>query len=192
MTGGHLFSWWFLQSLYGYQGNEECFSFYFFNNTYPLPYSVFPEKANQDLKSVEDIFHSLKCQLTAVCLSIPHFHPRLSIRTSVLNAVFFFCKGLRWLSHHYQQFLSLVTHDTIKYPCTYHHGYTSASHGGTAELSSALARAAVSTDCSQSQKVALYLVCKLWEAQEHLDTGLDWLSVTEQNVLMNWQTQQKT
>lgn len=70
--------------------------------------------------------------------------------------------------------------------------YTSASHEGTAEFDSALARAGVNTDCRQSQKVALYFVSKLCVAQEHLDTGLDWLSVMEQHVLMNWQTQQKT
>lgn len=63
--------------------------FTFFNNTYPLPYSVFPEEAKQDFRSVEDIFPSLKYQVTAVCLFFPHFHSRLSIRTSVLYAVFF-------------------------------------------------------------------------------------------------------
>lgn len=129
----------------------------FFNNTFPLPYSVFPEQAKQGFKSVEDIFHSPKCQLTALCLFIPHFHSRLCIRTSVLHAGFW-GKGLRWLSYHYKQFLPLFTHATIKYPCTYHHGYTSASQGRTAEFSSALGRAGVNTDCRQSQKVALYLV----------------------------------
>lgn len=73
--------------LAGYQGNTECLPFYFFNATFPVPYSVFPEEINQDLKCVEDIFCSLKLQLTAVCLCAPHFHSRLSIRTSAFNVV---------------------------------------------------------------------------------------------------------
>lgn len=99
----------------GYQGSEECFSFYFFNNISPPPYSVFLEETDQDLKSVEDIFHS-QCQLTAVYLFIPHFHSRLTIRAAVLNAVFFSGKGLRWLRYHCKQFLPLFTHATVKYP----------------------------------------------------------------------------
>lgn len=52
-------------------------------------------------------------------------------------------------------------------------------------MGSALARVGVNTDYRHSQKAALYLVGKLCEAEEHLDTGLDWLSVMEQHVLMN-------
>lgn len=59
-------------------------------------------------------------------------------------------------------------------------------------MDSVLAVTGVNMDYRQSQKVGLYLVSKLYEAEEHLDAGLDWLSVMEQNVLMNWPSQQKT
>lgn len=52
-------------------------------------------------------------------------------------------------------------------------------------MDSVLAVTGVNMDYRQSQKVGLYLVSKLYEAEEHLDAGLDWLSVMEQNVLMN-------
>lgn len=136
--------------------------------------------------SAHSCYHSL-----FPCLFIPCFHSRLSIRTSVLHAVF---SG--WRTQVAE--LSLQAISAPLYSC-YHKislhllsWYTSASQGGTVELGSALARAGVNTDCRQSQKVALYLVCKLCEAEEHLDTGLNWLSVVGQHVLMNWQTQQKT
>lgn len=101
--------------------------FTFFNNTYPLPYSVFPEEAKQDLKSVEDIFHSLKCQLTAVIIpyshafSFPVFTPDSALGLQCYM-LYFLGEGLKWLSYHYKQFLPLFIHATIKYLCTYYHG----------------------------------------------------------------------
>lgn len=136
------------------------------------------------------IVWSVSSQLCAFSFTIFIPDSTLGLQCQML---YFFSKGFRWLSYHHKQLLPLSTHATVKYPCTFHHGYTSASHGGTAELSSALTRASVNRDCRQSQEVALYLFCKLCEAEEYLDTGLGWLSaVMEQHVLMNWQTQQKT
>lgn len=101
------------------------------------------------------IVQSVSSQLCA--FSFPIFTPDSALGLQCYMLVFW-AKGLRWLSYHYKQFLPLFTQATIKYPCTYHHGYTSASQGRTAEFSSALGRAGVNTDCRQSQKVALYLV----------------------------------
>lgn len=69
-------------------------------------------------------------------------------------------------------------------------GRDSASHGGTAGLGSALAN--VNAYYRQSQKVDLYLVSKIREIEDHLDTGLDQLSVMEQQVLVNQQILEKT
>lgn len=40
-------------------------------------------------------------------------------------------------------------------------------------------------DYRQSQNTGLYLASKLHKAEEHLDAGLDQLSVMEQHILMN-------
>lgn len=65
---------------------------------------------------------------------------------------------------------------------------SSASHGRTAELASVLALTGVNTDYRQSQKLALYLVPKLHEAEEYLEAGLDQLSAIEQHVFLSSQS----